>query len=286
MTVAAEIDRSVMNAWSGLLRPLPIHTRVYAGENLASWAFRHAGRNHTTVRIVDSYLRRIGAVTGRGLRSPDRLQAWRRLGDLHPHSFTLPDHLDGNWITDRPLCRHCTQGWSATGKAPGVGMVCLRHRRWLGPSQFSVADHPDCLAAEQQFRDQLAQRSVFYDSYGMQAGLQYAILTVRTEPVHPDADPHVLVDPHLLYHHQMLFAELLADPAFLRRIASPRVIPTNKAAAIRTAVASLSRPHKPSWRVTNRLWELSVHLTRTVTQACPSRSQPEDRHNLLRLAQL
>ena len=41
----------------GGLAPLPIATRCYDGEDLASWAARHTGRNHTSIYAVEKALR-------------------------------------------------------------------------------------------------------------------------------------------------------------------------------------------------------------------------------------
>ena len=113
--------------------PLPVATRCYEGEDLASWAARHTARNHTSIYAVEKALRNWGLLHSHALRDPERLQRWRQLGDLHPSAFTTPTHLHGAWVTSRDLCSRCTQGHPATGRLPHHGWVCLRHHRWTNP---------------------------------------------------------------------------------------------------------------------------------------------------------
>lgn len=236
MTWTARVSR-------GGLAPLPIATRCYDGEDLASWAGRHAARNHTSIYAVEKALHNRGLLHSHALRDPERLHRWRQLGNLHPSAFTTPTQLHGTWVTSRDLCLRCTHGHPATGRLPHHGWVCLRHHRWTDPPQQPIADPTRqprsngsqgaeglqgagqrlsaiVLAAERSFRHNLAPRGVLVDSPLMLFALDLAQLT------HPGPAPHTYPrgqptgqdrsdDDHrgVRYATQVRWARILADPA-------------------------------------------------------------------------
>ncbi len=108
-----------------------------------------------------------GILTTMGRRHPARLQAWRTLGRLRDTAFTAPLHILDEEVTERALCRRCSRGEPAHGRLPDLGMVCLRHRQWLGSPQADLHDYHPALAAERHFRHHLATRNVLHDSLPM-----------------------------------------------------------------------------------------------------------------------
>lgn len=230
--------------------PLPVATRCYEGEDLTSWATRHTARNHTTIRAVEKALRHRDLLHSYALRDPERLERWRRLGNLHPSTFTAPTHIDGIWVTSRDLCLHCTQGNAATGRLPHHGWVCLRHGRWTDPPQHAITstpgaalDDPDIdtgqkdqdgrwntsdserprlhaivFAAERAFRRDLAPRGVLVDSPLMLFALDLAHLArVAHSGSGPDSGSGrglgSEVRRGVTYAGQVRWARSLADPA-------------------------------------------------------------------------
>jgi hypothetical protein len=69
------------------LQPLPIRTKIYAGETVDSFARRAAMRNHTTVNAVETRLRHAGQLTSRSRSGNVRQQIWRQLGSLQASAF-------------------------------------------------------------------------------------------------------------------------------------------------------------------------------------------------------
>ena len=159
------------------LPPLPVRTRLYSGEDLLSYAHRLAARNHTTVADLEAAARDRGLLPTMSRHDPQRLDLWRQLGGLHPSAFTGPTQVNGCWVTSRPLCLACTHGDPAYGRRPGIGLVCLRHHRWLGDTQHTLPGQSPLLAAERSFR-RLAVRGVLIDSPVMIFALDLAQLSV------------------------------------------------------------------------------------------------------------
>src|SRR5699024_2040755 len=120
--------------------------------------------NFTTIQDVEDVLRARGHLATSRRDHPDRVQVWRVPGATNPRMFTTSKVVGGEWVTERVLCRQCTRGQTARGRLPGVGQVCLRHRRWLGHPQVDVSGHRDLNRAEKRFRSQLAYRGVMFDS--------------------------------------------------------------------------------------------------------------------------
>ena len=145
------------------LAPLPIPTRIYRGENLDSYGRRHAARNHCAPSDVDRALREHGVLTTTGRRHPERLRAWRALGRLRDTAFTAPERILDEEVTERPLCLRCSRGEPVRSRLPELGMVCIRHRRWIGSPQADLRDYYPALTAERHFRHDLATRNILHD---------------------------------------------------------------------------------------------------------------------------
>ena len=158
------------------IQRLPVPARVFGGEGLISYASRHATRNGTTVEKIERSLSEAGAIPKPSHRqTPERLQAWRRLGALHESAFATPAVIDGADVIDRMLCLRCTQGSGGTGRLPRIGWVCPGHRRWLGTPQHDIRALPELVAAERHYRRVLAPRGVLVRSPIMQWARECAI---------------------------------------------------------------------------------------------------------------
>ncbi|MET3812629.1 MULTISPECIES: hypothetical protein [Arthrobacter] len=166
------------------IQPLPVPTRIFNGEGLISYASRHAARNGTTVEEIERALFEGGAIPKPShRRTPERLQAWRDLGDLHESAFTTPAKIDGSEVIDRELCLRCTQGSGGTARLPRIGWVCARHCRWLGTTQHDIRALPELIAAERHYRRDLAPRGVLVDSPIMLWARECATTVLRSSTV-------------------------------------------------------------------------------------------------------
>lgn len=142
------------------ITPLPVRTRPYHGETLDSYIQRHAARNFCMPSDVDRALRERGVVKSKNRRDPARVQAWLDLADVPASRFTTPDYVLDQEVTERALCLRCTRGEPARGKLTRVGLVCARHRLWLGSPQIDLHVYFPAVAAERHFRRHLAARNV------------------------------------------------------------------------------------------------------------------------------
>lgn len=135
---------------------------------MISYCQRHGTRNHSNIADIEHGIRQRGIRRPKTCLSPERLEVWRQLGSLHQTTFSTPASIAGSFVSDRQLWLACTQGYRAMGRMPGVGMVCLRHKRWLGAPQIGLHDYIPALTAERQFRNHLARRGVLFDSFAME----------------------------------------------------------------------------------------------------------------------
>jgi hypothetical protein len=153
------------------LQPLPVPTRVYGGEGVVSYSHRHAARNHSQPGEIETGLRERGIRLRKAHSAAERVDVWRQLGNLYQSAFTAPTKMNGDPVTDRRLCLRCTQGNPAIGRLPHVGLICLRHKRWIGSSpQVDLHAYVAALTAERHFRNHLAARGVLFDSFAMELG--------------------------------------------------------------------------------------------------------------------
>lgn len=251
------------------LQPLPVPTRIYGGEGVVSYSYRHALRNHSQAGHIESGVRERGIRLGKarkGHPAPERLDIWRQLGNLHPSAFTTPAKIAGDPVSDRPLCRRCTHGNAAVGRQPHVGLVCLRHKRWLGNSpQIDLHAYVAALTGERHFRHHLARRGVVFDSFAMELGRACANpIFIGAEEIerrrqHTGID-HVAA---LVYPEQVKFARLVTSPNFLDYVTDPACEASDRRERI-TCEAMKILPvwdDSESWRVTERIWDVARRLT-------------------------
>jgi hypothetical protein len=247
------------------IAPLPVRTRLYHGENLDSYVRRHAARNFCTPTDVDRALYERGVINSKSRRNPDRLQAWRALGDLRADAFTAPEYVLDQEVTERDLCLRCTKGESARGRLTGIGLVCVRHRRWLGSPQVDLRGYYPALAAERQFRRYLAARDVLHDSLPMLIGRECASPgIIGASEIARRADEFGIdsIDA-LTYPEQVKIARLLASPGFLRAATDPDNQAAQRSALVAREVEKIipARDDADPWRATNRVWTAIAHLT-------------------------
>ncbi len=247
------------------LAPLPISTRVYRGESVDSYSRRHSNRNHCRAADVDRALVERGILTTAARRHPERLQAWRALGGLRDVAFTGPERILDEEITDRALCLGCTDGEPARGRIPEVGMVCLRHRRWLGSPQADLHGYYPALVAERHFRHHLAARNVLHDSLPMLIGRDCASPAIIGHDVIAHRRERTGVDDlwALTYPEQVKIARLLTRPTFLRAATDPDVAEAQRHALATSEVERIipAQGDGDPWRATHRVWTAMTHLT-------------------------
>lgn len=301
------------------LPPLPIRTRAYDGEGVDSYAHRAAARNYTTVKDTEDWLRRLGVLHGKDRRDPARKQAWRQLGALHDTAFTAPDILGGDWVTERELCHRCAptvayttflprprpedapDTWKpdmttepptvnhlsapARGRLPGVGRVCLRHRRWIDGPQVDVTGRRDILRAERRYRQVLAPRHVLFDSPVMREAAQVAAVSADPSRVADLQQTTGLPLSAVLYPEQVAFAVLMCSPAFLRMVGCTGPRP-DLVALIDTVIGQtvpVTADAQP-YRARSRLLAFANRLDRFVWNARAKDADPDDgAYNVLRL---
>lgn len=267
------------------LQPLPVPTRVYGGEGIGTYSRRHAERNHTTVEEVEKGLRERGVLVSKAKLAPERLEAWRQLGNLHTSAFTLPKQIDGNEVTDRSLCLCCTAGYEAVGKAPRIGMVCNRHRRWVGNPQIHVRSLPALLTAERQFRNHLVTRGIMVDSYAMilgqecaNVGVSRAVLQSRT------ASSGIENRSILLYPEQIALARLVCHRNFLDVTRDPDTDRRIWRLAAEREVYSIipASDNAEPGRAMARIWSTATKLSNLALQARLAGEPAEDPEYYLR----
>jgi hypothetical protein len=161
------------------LQRLPIRLPPFPNETVHSYVRRLEVANHLPFGTLDEHLRDPAKQSGPLL--PQRLagiSGWA-LGKLH---YALPELRGGHPIglagtrhgtlhgfdpIPRRACRRCVASRGITGEAtcwvlPNAN-VCLRHQRWIGPTnrddvdQFDLASLPDVVAAARRYR-RLASR--------------------------------------------------------------------------------------------------------------------------------
>lgn len=247
------------------ITPLPVRTRLFHGENLDSYTRRHAARNFCRPSDVDRALRERGVVSSKSRRDPDRLQAWRDLGGLRAGAFVAPEYVLDQEVTERALCLRCSRGESARGKLIGVGLVCVRHRRWLGSPQIDLHGYFAALAAERHFRRHLAARDVLHDSLPMLIGRQCASPAIigASEIDRRRSEFGIEVVDALAYPEQVEIARLLSSPSFLRAATDPDADSAKRSSLVAREVERIipARNDADPWRATNRVWTAITHLT-------------------------
>lgn len=247
------------------IAPLPVRTRLYHGENLDSYVRRHAARNHCKPSDVDRALRERGIVKSKNRRDPDRLQAWLDLGGMSAARFTAPEYVLDQEVTERALCLRCTKGEPARGKLIAIGLVCVRHRQWLGSPQVDIHGFYPALAAERAFRRHLAARDVLHDSLPMLIGRECASPgIIGASEIDRRKNEFGIDDVDVLsYPEQVKTARLLASPGFLRAATNPDTDVTQRRALVAREVEKVfpARVDADPWRATNRVWTAITRVT-------------------------
>lgn len=246
--------------------PLPIPARCYAGESVDSYGRRLAELNSLDWREVERAAFDSGFLSRRALNPAERNALWRALGALQDHAFAASSFERGASSTERELCLRCCHGHRAVGRRPEIGLVCLRHRRWLGPRQRQIGELRDLIRAERQFRRDLAPRGIHFDSPPMELGREAARIMLASRGYGTQVECAGANDPDLLgYPDQVRFTSLICQPSFLRAISQPgREGSSAATAAISALVEGLGIEDADAWRLRTRLWELSSHLRKVM----------------------
>ncbi|MGH3633296.1 MAG: hypothetical protein ACRDTS_04185 [Mycobacterium sp.] len=247
------------------LQPLPVPTRVYHGEGVISYSQRHAARNHSRISDIEHGIRQRGIRLPKFRLSPERLEVWRQLGSLHQTTFSIPASIAGSVVSDRQLCLRCTQGNRSMGRMPGVGMVCLRHKRWMGSPQIGLHGYVPALTAERQFRNHLARRGILFDSFAMELarGCANPVFIGDEEIDRRRRRTGIGTAAALVYPEQVKFARLLTSRMFLEYVTDPMREARDRRARITQEAAKILPvwDDSESWRVTERIWDVARRLT-------------------------
>lgn len=247
------------------LPPLPVPSRIYDGEGVISYSQRHAARNHSQIADIEHGIRQRGIRLPKTRLSPERLEVWRQLGSLHQTTFNIPASIAGSVVSDRQLCLRCTQGNRAMGRMPGVGMVCLRHKRWLGSPQIGLHAYIPGLTAERHFRHHLARRAVLFDSFAMELarGCANPVFIGGVEIERRQQQTGISIVAALVYPEQVKFARLFTSPMFLEYVTDPAREAGDRRDLITREVVKILPvwDDSESWRVTERIWNVGRRLT-------------------------
>jgi hypothetical protein len=87
---------------------------------------------------------------------------------------------------------------------PAVGMVCVRHRRWLGYPQFDLHAYRPAITAEKQFRSRLVTRGLLFDSPAMVIGLEAALVAIGADEVDQRRALSGITVPDLLVYREQV----------------------------------------------------------------------------------
>ncbi|MCQ9166156.1 hypothetical protein [Arthrobacter sp. STN4] len=250
------------------IQPLPVPTRIFGGEGLISYASRHAVRNGTTVQEIERSLSEAGAFPKPShRRTPERLQAWRSLGDLHERAFATPAVIDGADVIVRALCLRCTQGSGGTGRIPRIGWVCAGHRRWLGTPQHDIRALPELVAAERHYRRVLAPRGVLVRSPIMQWARECAITGIAgshaAERYRRGATSNLTL---VAYPETVRIARLVTNPGFNTQMLQPGLRAGERhAMSVKASTGSFPRAEDDeSWRVAHRVTAMFNAIAREI----------------------
>lgn len=261
------------------LQPLPIRTKVYHGETITSYAHRAAISNHTTLREVELELRSRGILRSRARSTDSRACVWRQLGQLHTDAFRSPTTHRDNPVHERPLCLRCCRGQPSSGRLPEIGLVCLRHRRWLGRPQFDLHDYRPALAAERRFRTLHAQRGLLIDGETMRISIEAAALALGSDLATARQRTGITDEHVLLYREQVAIAQTLTSRHFLDTACDPRLPAPDRRAFIDSQIQkALNVPaaHPNVWRATGRVWTVTRALADELLDAAFIGRKPSD----------
>jgi hypothetical protein len=274
-----------------MLHSLPVPTRVYGGEGVVSYSYRHAARNHSQAADIEVGVRERGIRLRKGHSAPERLDVWRQLGNLHPSAFTTPSRIAGDPVKDRRLCLRCTCGDPAVGRLPHVGLVCLRHKRWLDSPQIDLHTYVAALSAERHFRNHLAVHGVLFDSFAMELGRACAhpVFIGSDEIERRMQQTGIDTVAALVYPEQVKFARMLTSRMFIEYVSDPAREARDRNARITREVANILPvwDDSESWRVVERIWNVARRLTELGRESWLRGAPVRDAHyNLLRFIDL
>lgn len=270
-----------------MIAPLPVRTRVFGGEGLPTYRRRHADNNLSNVPDIERYVEeQTGQRLSRSSRDLTVIGVWRELGALHERTFTEPDVIEGNWVTTRDLCRRCSGSQQAHGRRPDIGLVCIRHRRWLGQRQIDIARYPPALTAERHFRRVLVPKGVLFDSPAMRlanecvkVGSSGVVLSQRQgESGLADAEA-------VLYPETVALARLLTRASFLDFVCDPGQPGRARRTLVEQEVARIlpEREDSEPWRAVARVWTMVTRLADAIRDARLVSGPVEDtEYNVLR----
>ncbi|MGW5317139.1 hypothetical protein [Nocardia thailandica] len=197
--------------------------------------------------------------------SPDRLQAWRQLGDSTSDAFGTPAHLLDQKVTEWTVSGRCTNGAHARAKLTAISLACMRHCRWIRSPQIDIHDYYPALAAERHFRRHLAVRDVLHDSLPMLIGRECASPAIigASESSRRRNKYGIHDAAALTYPEQVKIARLLSSPGFLGAATDPDVDSALRSDLVRRAVETIipARDDADTWRATNRVWTAITHLS-------------------------
>jgi len=165
------------------LHRLPVAVAPFPGETLGSYLTRLAVANHLERATLDDCLRepgissgpadlgRLSAATGK-----PSLVLQHALSELGPRRLWLRGEVP------RLACRFCVAAQGISGpvrtRAPGNPDVCLRHRRWTGPTvrrteeQYDLSHLPEILVAAKRHHRLVRQHGLLEVRRAYQAALE------------------------------------------------------------------------------------------------------------------
>lgn len=233
--------------------------------------------------------RRQGLLEGKARNSEARKAVWRALGDLNLRAFSQPQVVEGNWVVTRSLCLRCSKDDLASGMLPEVGLVCLKHRRWIEGPEQDLAVFREALAAERKYRTHLAPQGAVVESPVMLlaeesalVGISRATLVERQSRLERDHPASLLV-----YPETVRLARLLTRTSFLDAVLG-EAAPRWKRAMVEREVRAIlpDAVDAENWRALARVWAMVLDLQDAVRDATWLGRTPEDRWNVLRYSGL
>ncbi|MFX4270733.1 hypothetical protein ACQBAR_08965 [Propionibacteriaceae bacterium Y1685] len=261
-------------------------TRLVGGEAVASYSQRHASRNFSTAKEIEKAAEEQGFSVPGTKSASERVTLWRDLGGLHERAFTEPQIVAGNWVIERPLCERCAPAHErARGRLPRIGMVCVRHKRWLGQEQVDVAPIAETIVAERHWRRLLTPCGIVVECPVVLLAEEAATVGISKAVLEERAQRVAVPSPALLvYPETVRLARLLTRPSFLDAVLGDATAAWKRTMVEREVGMVLpDAEDAENWRAVARVWDLVLGLQDVVRDARLLGTVPEDRWNVLRL---
>ncbi len=177
------------------------------------------------------------------------------------------------------------------GRMPGVGMVCLRHKRWLGSPQIGLYDYAPALTAEQHFRNHFARQHVLFDSFAMELarGCAHPVFLGEEEIDRRRQRTGISIVAALAYPEHVKFARLLTCRTFLEYVTDLVREGRDRRDRITREVTKILPvwDDSESWRVAEQIWYVARRLTHLRREARLWGAPVRDAYyNLLRFIEL